>query len=104
MHLCGDVEKFIPEMVDIGFNGISVKQSVDIAKIKPIIGEVKILGNVESRGVLTHGTPEEVMIVAKRALEAGVDLLEPGCGVEPLVPINNIKALVEEGRRFESKK
>ncbi|MCP8323429.1 MAG: MtaA/CmuA family methyltransferase [Candidatus Methylarchaceae archaeon HK02M2] len=101
LHLCGDVESFIPEMVDIGFDAISVKQSVDIARIKPIVGDVTILGNIESKGVLTHGTPDEVRIIAKKALESGVDLLEPGCGIEPAMPINNIKVLAEEVRKFK---
>ncbi|MCP8311419.1 MAG: MtaA/CmuA family methyltransferase [Candidatus Methylarchaceae archaeon HK02M1] len=101
MHLCGDVEPFIPEMVDIGFDAISVKQSVDIARIKPILGDIKILGNIESRGALTQGTPNEVRTIARKALEAGVDLLEPGCGIEPLMPINNIKVLAEEVRNFK---
>ena len=103
LHLCGDVEPFIPEIVDIGFDAISIKQSVDIARIKPIVGNIKILGNVESKGVLTHGTVEEVRTVARKALEAGVTMLEPGCGLEALMPLNNIKVLVEEARNFKLK-
>lgn len=103
LHLCGDVEPFIPDIFDIGFDAISVKQSVDIARIKPIVGDVKILGNVESKVVLTHGTVEEVRAVAKKALEAGVNILEPSCGVEALMPLNNIKVLVEEARNYKLK-
>jgi len=103
LHLCGDVEPFIPEIVDIGFDAISIKQSVDIARIKPIVGNVKILGNVDSKGVLTHGTVDEVRAVARKALEAGVTMLEPGCGIEVLMPLNNIKVLVEEARNFKLK-
>jgi len=102
MHLCGDVEKFIPEMIDIGFDAISVKQSVDVAKIRPIVGDIRITGNVESMGVLTHGNPEEVRAVARKVLGAGVDMLEPGCGIEAMMPIENISALVGEARRFKS--
>ena len=103
LHLCGDVEPFIPEIVDIGFDAISVKQSVDIARIKPIVGDTKILGNVESKVVLTHGTVEEVRAVARKALEDGVTMLEPGCGIEALMPLNNIKVLVEEASNFKLK-
>jgi len=104
LHLCGDVEPFIPEIVDIGFDAISVKPSVDIARIKPIVGSVKILGNVDSKGVLTHGTVDEVRAVARKALESGVTMLEPCCGIEVLMPLNNIKALVEEAKNFRLKK
>lgn len=103
LHLCGDVEPFIPDIVDIGFDAISIKQSVDIARIKPIVGKVKILGNLDSKGVLTHGTVDEVRAVARKALEAGVTMLEPCCGIEVLMPLNNIKVLVEEARNFKLK-
>ncbi len=93
----------MPEIVDTGFDAISVKQSVDIARIKPIVGNVKILGNVESPGVLTHGTVEEIRAVARKALEDGVNLLEPGCGIESQIPTNNIKILVEEANNFTLK-
>ena len=103
LHLCGDVEPYIPDIADIGFDAISIKQSVDIARIKPVIGDVKILGNVESKVVLTHGTVEEVRAVARKALEAGVTMLEPCCGLEALMPLDNIKVLVEEARNFKLK-
>jgi len=93
-----EVEPFIPEIFDIGFDAISVKQSVDIARIKPLVGDVKILGNVESKVVMTHGTVEEVRAVARKALEGGVTMLEPSCGLEALMPLDNIKVLVEEAR------
>ena len=103
LHLCGEVEPFIPDIFDIGFDAISVKQSVDIARIKPIVGDVKILGNVESKVVMTHGTVEEVRAVARKALEGGVTMLEPSCGLEALMPLNNIKVLVEEARNYKLK-
>ncbi|KXB02330.1 hypothetical protein AKJ45_00130 [candidate division MSBL1 archaeon SCGC-AAA261F19] len=99
IHFCGAVESFMQDIVDIGFDAISVRESVDIAKIKPITGSIPILGNVESGGVLTHGTPDEVRADARKALEAGVDLLEPACGIEAEMPIDNIKVLAEEVRK-----
>ena len=82
-------------MVETGFDGISIEEDVDIAQIKPSVGDVKILGNVSSKGALVMGDPNEVEAEAKKALEAGVDLLEPGCGISPITPIDNIKALVK---------
>jgi len=51
--------------------------------------------------VLTHGTVEEVRAVARKALEDGVNVLEPCCGLEALMPLDNIKALVEEANNFK---
>lgn len=95
LHICGNASPIIPDMVETGFDGISIEEDVDIAQIKPSVGDVKILGNVSSKGALVMGDPNEVEAEAKKALEAGVDLLEPGCGISPITPIDNIKALVK---------
>ncbi|MGQ9469824.1 MAG: MtaA/CmuA family methyltransferase [Nitrososphaerales archaeon] len=49
LHICGKTEPIISDMAECGYNGISVEESVDIAKIKPLVGDVKILGNVSSK-------------------------------------------------------
>jgi len=95
LHICGNASPIISDMVETGFDGISIEEDLDIAKIKPLVGDVKILGNVSSKGALVMGDPDQVEAEARRALEAGVDLLEPGCGVSPITPIDNIKAMVK---------
>ena len=95
LHICGNASPMIPDMVETGFDGISIEEDVDIAQIKPLVGNVKILGNVSSKATLVMGDPNQVEAEARRALEAGVDLLEPDCGISPITPINNIKALVK---------
>ena len=95
LHICGNALPMIPDMVETGFDGISIEEDVDIAQIKPLVGDVKILGNVSSKATLVMGNPNQVEAEARRALEAGVDLLEPGCGISPITPTDNIKALVK---------
>jgi len=95
LHICGNALPMIPDMVETGFDGISIEEDVDVAKIKPLVGDVKILGNVSSKGALVMGDPNQVEDESRKALEAGVDLLEPGCGISPITPIDNIKALVK---------
>lgn len=95
LHICGNASPIIPDMVETGFDGISIEEGVEIAKIKPLVGDVKILGNVSSKATLAVGNPNRVETEARRALEAGVDLLEPGCGISPITSIDNIKALVK---------
>ena len=101
-HPCGDWNRFVSDVIETGFDGISTREEIDIMRVKPQLGDIRILGNISSKGVLTFGSPEEVKTEARKALKLGVDLLEPACGVEPLMPLKNIKALVEVAR--ESKK
>lgn len=95
LHICGGAEAIVRDMAETGFDGISIDDAVDIAKIKPLIGNVKILGNVSSKSTLVFGSPEDVKKEARKALESAVDFLEPGCGFSPITPLDNIKAMVE---------
>jgi len=97
LHICGRTNKIIPDMVETGFDGISIEEA-DIASIKPLVGDVKILGNVSSKKTLPLGSPDEVKAEAKKALKAGVDLLEPSCGIPTITPLENVKALVEAAK------
>jgi len=103
LHICGRTDKIIPDLVEIGFDGISIEEA-NIASIKPLVGDVKILGNVSSKKTLPFGSPDDVKAEAKNALKAGVDLLEPSCGIPPITPLANVKALVEVARETASKK
>ncbi len=95
LHICGSVNKIMKEMADTAFNGLSVEEKVDIAKAREDVGsKAKLIGNVAASRVLFMGTSEMVTAEGKKAIAAGVDILAPGCGLVPITPIENIKALV----------
>ncbi len=98
LHICGRAEMITSDMVETDFDGISIDEVVDVAKIRPLVGDVKILGNVSSKSTLVFGSAEDVKKEARNALESGVDFLEPGCGFSPITPIDNIKAMVEAAK------
>lgn len=97
LHICGDVTVIIPDMADCGFVSISIEEKVkDLAGAKAKVdGKVSICGNVSSPFVLLNGTTEQVKEASKTALEAGVDVLAPGCGIAPDTKVENLKAMVE---------
>ena len=90
----------VPYLAECGYDGISVDETVNIARIKSIVGEVKILGNISSKKTLTQGTPEEVRAEVKKAIADGADLIEPSCGIPPETPTVNITAMVEAVKTF----
>lgn len=100
LYIGGKEEAMVPFLAACGFDGISVAETVNIAKIKPIVGEVKIIGNVSSKTTLTKGSPKEVESEVKRAIEGGADLIEPSCGIPPETPTANIKAMVEAVKKY----
>ncbi len=105
LHICGDVKKILPYMAECGYNGLSVEEVVDLVEARKIVGDdIALVGNVSTKKTLPFGKPQDVKAEALNALEAGVDILAPGCGIPPITPIQNIVALVEAAREFAEKK
>ncbi|MDW7731620.1 MAG: methylcobamide:CoM methyltransferase MtaA [Methanolobus sp.] len=96
LHVCGDVSPIIEMMADCHFESISIEEKVkDLAGAKArVAGKVTICGNVSSPFVLLAGDEAKVKEAAKKALDDGVDVLAPGCGIAPDTPVANLKAMV----------
>jgi [methyl-Co(III) methanol-specific corrinoid protein]:coenzyme M methyltransferase len=101
LHVCGRTKEIIPELVETGFDAYSLEE--DISLIKSIDSEIRLLGNISSKKTLITGSVEDVKQESMKALEAGVDLLEPDCGLSPLTPLENIRAMVQARDEFHSK-
>ncbi|MCD4703863.1 MAG: MtaA/CmuA family methyltransferase [Methanosarcinaceae archaeon] len=97
LHICGDVTPILGMMADCKFEGLSIEEKVkDLKSAKETVGDrATIIGNISSPFTILSGTPEEVKESAKKALEGGIDVLAPGCGIAPHSPLNNVKAIVE---------
>jgi [methyl-Co(III) methanol-specific corrinoid protein]:coenzyme M methyltransferase len=104
LYIGGKIESMVPYLIECGFDGVSVDESVKIERIKPKAGNVKILGNVSSKKTLTSGTVDEVRAEVKRAIDGGADLIEPSCGIPPETPSINIQAMVEAVFEFGIRK
>lgn len=101
LHVCGKAGRIIKDMVETGFDALSIEEKVDVREAKEIVkGKTRLVGNVSAATTIFRGKPAEVKEEAKKALEAGIDLLTPGCGIAPRSPLANIKALVEATREF----
>lgn len=96
LHICGDVTKILTDMAECGFNGLSIEEAVDVAKARRIVGDdVALVGNVSASKTLPFGTADAVKAEALKALQSGVDVLAPGCGLPPITPIQNVVAMVQ---------
>ncbi|MBZ9571271.1 MtaA/CmuA family methyltransferase [Methanobrevibacter sp. TMH8] len=118
LHICGSTQNIIHDMASIGYDGISVEEKVDIVKAKeeiersssqsvggkclPTTGSCSsvILGNISTSQTLFTGSVEDVKDEVKKALDDGIDILAPSCGLAPLSPIANIKAMVEARNEY----
>ena len=96
LHICGKVNAILSDMADCGFEGLSVEEKIGSVKEgkKVIEDRARLVGNVSSPFTLLPGPIDKIKAEAKQALEGGIDVLAPGCGIAPMTPLENIKALV----------
>lgn len=119
LHICGSAEPILKDMADIGFDGLSIEEKVDVKRAKEELGgggkiirvggravsmgggkEPKLIGNISSSQTIFMGSPDEVKVEVKNTLEAGVDILAPSCGLAPGSPLKNIQAMVEARNEY----
>ncbi|KKG15811.1 methylcobamide:CoM methyltransferase [Methanosarcina sp. 2.H.T.1A.6] len=96
LHICGNVNSILDYMADCGFEGLSVEEKIgSVKKAKEIIGtRARLVGNISSPFTLLPGPVDKIKTESKQALADGVDVLAPGCGIAPMTPLENIKAMV----------
>lgn len=95
MHICGDITPRLDSLRHIGLCCFSFDWA-----IKPKLMREKssrffrIMGNINTTDLLT-GTPVDIKTQVFENLEAGVDIISPGCAISPSCPSVNIKAMSE---------
>lgn len=95
LHICGDTTNGLGIMDKTGVNGIGVDQRVDVRAAKGNVENAIIIGNLDPVAVLLNGTPDDVATASKKALNAGVGLLSPGCEIVSMTPTANLKTMVK---------
>ena len=62
--------------------------------------KTQVCGNISTSKTLFRGTPEEVRGEVLEALEKGVDVVAPSCGIAASSPLENIQAMVNARNEF----
>jgi len=105
VHSCGNVEKIIPSLIDMGLDVLNPVQpeAMDIAMLKERYGDrLTFWGGISTQRALPFGTPEEVKQEARRVRDLmsrnGGYILAPAQEIQGDVPAANIMALIEVAR------
>ncbi len=100
MHICGDVTPRLPMLKQTGmacFNfdwAIQPKQMAQAAA-----GAFRLMGNVNTTDLL-NATPREIERQVTDNLEAGVDIISPGCAISPNCPNANLQAMARAAAKY----
>ena len=104
LHICGNSRPILEGMLDCGFSGISFEEAVDVEEAKQVKAdegsETVLVGNVSTSQTLFSKPTSEVKAEATQALEKGINVLAPSCGIAPKSPLENLKAFVEARDEF----
>ena len=93
LSVCGDATRSLSLLAESGAEGLSLDQTVDLASARSALGETLLFGNLDPVATLWRGDPDGVAESARRAKEAGVDAVWPGCDLVPSTPVRNLRAL-----------
>jgi MtaA/CmuA family methyltransferase len=93
MHICGDITPRLKYLRQVGLRCFNFDWAVDPKLMKQAAGgSFAIMGNINTTDLLT-GSPEVIEAQAFANLEAGVDIISPGCAISPLCPSRNLGAM-----------
>ena len=96
LHVCGKTNDIAGFMVESGATAISVDQKNDVAETRKKIGNALLFGNYDPYNVLVSGSTEMVRQAVRKCVDDGVDAVWPGCDIWPTVPVENIRAMLDE--------
>lgn len=99
LHICGDTNSNLENMLSCGYEGLSISQEVDIAyarQVKEDIGsDCVICGNLAIGETLLMKNEEAIKEDCFKCLDKNVDILGPSCNIAYETPLSNIRAMVE---------
>jgi [methyl-Co(III) methanol-specific corrinoid protein]:coenzyme M methyltransferase len=93
LSVCGATNKSMHLLAQTGADAISVDQLTDLAAARAILNDTLLFGNIDPVATLWEGDEVQIREAVRRAQEAGVDAIWPGCDLVPMTLIQNIKAL-----------
>ena len=106
IHICGKTKAIWSELLDLGFDFLSVDNCEDLEEVKNAVGDkMLIAGNVPPVDVLRNGSIDDVITSVISCLKKGADspkgyILAAGCQIPPGVPRENLYAYIYAAREY----
>ena len=100
MHICGDITPRLDSLAQIGLTCFNFDWDVQPkAMQRSSGGKFTTMGNVNTTDLLLSD-PEEIERQVIENLEAGVDIISPGCAISPKCPNVNLRAMAKAIREW----
>ena len=95
-HMCGKTTRLVEDMSTLPVDIYEIDFPSDLAKMKAVLGDRVISGNVSTISDMLEGTPDRVYEAVARchAICGKYFIVNCGCEVPPASPPENLRALV----------
>lgn len=112
LHCCGNIEPFIPDLIDIGVDVLHPiqKYTMEEKRIAEAYGSrICIWAGFDVQQTIPYGTPDEVRAEVDRLIDTyarpdGRFMLTLGNGATPDTKLASLRALLEESYRYGTQK
>ena len=95
MHICGDVTPRLAMFKETSMTCFNFDWAIaPEAIVEQAAGDFRVMGNINTTDLL-RGTPAGIRQQVLRNLEAGVDIISPGCAISPSCPNADLRAMVD---------
>lgn len=102
MHICGDITPRLESMAKIGLTCFNFDWAIKPAAMKKAShGKFTLMGNVNTADLM-NATPAKIEAQVAECLEAGVEIISPGCAISPKCPTANLRAMREAIDKWHS--
>lgn len=100
MHICGDITPRLDALRETGLDWFNFDWDIEPERMVAAAGGAfGLMGNVNTTDLLL-GEPEGIHHQVRACLDAGVEIISPGCAVSPEAPPDNLRAMAEAVRAW----
>ena len=93
LHMCGDISPRLPALSKLGLCCFNFDWAIAPTAMKAAAqGMFSLMGNVNTTDLL-QANPEVIEQQVCACLEAGIEIISPGCAVSPKCPVANFRAM-----------
>jgi uroporphyrinogen decarboxylase len=102
LHSCGNLARIMDDLIGVGFAAFNIQANAnDLVELRERYGRrFCVWGGVSTQSVLAGGTPDQVRVAVRQAIESlgqqGGLILEPDQTVR--IPVQNLRAFYEAAR------
>jgi len=106
LHICGNTDVILNHMAELNLDAVELDYLTSIDKIYDNFKDkATLFGTIDPSGVIAFGSTDDVrreVLALKKLYKNNPHLvINAGCGIPPITPEANIRALIEAAREIE---